>query len=253
MGKILCLMNQKGGVGKTTTTVNLGTGLKNLGKKVLLVDMDPQANLTTAIGLKRQMLEYTIYDLLKDETLVENVVIARNGLHIIPASVALSGADIELSGIAGRELLLKEILDEVVNQFDCILIDCPPNLGLLTLNALTAAHEIIIPVQAEYLPLEGMSFLLETIEIVKKRLNKDLRIAGVIITRYDSRQNLHREIVEIIREHFKDKLFNTFIRTNIALAEAPSFGQDIFTYKPDSSGARDYESLCQEIIKREVI
>jgi chromosome partitioning protein len=253
MGKIIGVMNQKGGVGKTTTTANLGVGLKNLGKKILVVDLDPQANLTSALGLKHRTLEFTIYNLLKDAATFEQVVVCQNGLYVLPSSVSLSGADIELSNIAGRELLLKEALHDISPQFDCILIDCPPNLGLLTLNALTAANELLIPIQAEYLPLEGMSFLLETVEIVKKRLNKDLKIAGVVVTRYDARQNLHREVVEIIRSHFNDKLFHTLIRSNIALAEAPSFGQDIFTYKPDCAGAKDYASLCEEIINREVI
>lgn len=253
MGKVICVMNQKGGVGKTTTAVNVGAGLRDLGKKVLLIDLDPQANLTASLGLNRQKLQYTIYDLLKSETPIEQVTVHHSGMHIIPSSVALSGADIELSNIAGRELLLKEALSNMQDKFDCTLIDCPPTLGLLALNALTAASEILIPIQAEYLPLEGVSFLMETINIVRKRLNKSLAIAGVVITRYNARQHLHKEVVEIIHSHFPDKLFETYIRNNISLAEAPSFGQDIFTYKPDSLGAKDYRSLCEEIIKREVI
>ena len=253
MGKIICITNQKGGVGKTTTTLNLGVGLKNFGKKVLLVDLDPQANLTSALGLKNQSFEFSIYDLLKAEAQFDRVVIFQNGVHIIPSSISLSGADIELSSIPGRELLLKEALSSISSRFDVILIDCPPTLGLLTLNGLTAADALLVPIQSEYLPLEGVKFLLETIDIVKKRLNRNLEIAGVIVTLYDSRQNLHREVVEIIRNHFNDKVFHTFIRKNISLAEAPSFGQDIYAYKPGSAGAKDYSDLCKEIIKREVI
>jgi chromosome partitioning protein len=253
MGKVIGITNQKGGVGKTTTTVNLGVGLGNLGKKVLLVDLDPQGNLTSAIGLKNQPYESTIYELLKAEASFEQVSTFHNGVSIIPASVSLSGADIELSTIPGRELLLKEALDKISNRFDCILIDCPPSLGLLTLNALTAADEIFIPLQAEYLPLEGVKILLETIDVVRRRLNKGLKIAGVIVTMYDSRQNLHREVVEIIRNHFGDRVFNTFIRKNVTLAEAPSFGQDIYVYMPNSAGAKDYIELCKEIVKREVV
>jgi chromosome partitioning protein len=181
------------------------------------------------------------------------VVVFHNGVYIIPSSVSLSGADIELSSIPGRELLLKEAISSISSRFDVILIDCPPTLGLLTLNGLTAAEAILVPIQAEYLPLEGVKFLLDTIDIVKKRLNSSLEIAGIIVTLYDSRQNLHREVVEIIRNHFNDKVFHTFIRKNISLAEAPSFGQDIYAYKPNSAGAKDYSALCKEIVKREVI
>jgi chromosome partitioning protein len=253
MGKIIAVMNQKGGVGKTTTTVNLGIGFKNLGKKPLLVDLDPQANLTSSLGIPHRSLENTIYELLKGEATFEQIVVHANEVDLLPSAVSLSGADIELSSIPGREMLLKEALQERANDYDLIFIDCPPNLGLLTLNALTAANEIFIPIQAEYLPLEGVNFLLETVEIIRKRLNKNLQIAGVIITRYDSRKNLHHEIIDMVRGYFGDKLFKTYIRDNVSLAEAPSFGKDIFSYKPDSFGAKDYENLCQEILKREVI
>jgi chromosome partitioning protein len=251
MGKIICITNQKGGVGKTTTTANLGAGLAFRGKKVLLVDLDPQANLTSAIGLKNRTFEFTVYDLLKGSAPLDRAAVFHNGLHVVPSSIALSGTDIELSTIPGRELLLKESLEKESQRFDWILIDCPPSLGLLTLNALTAADKIFIPTQSEYLPLEGVKILLETIDIVRKRLNPNLEIGGVIITLYDARQNLAREVVEIIRGHFGDKVFETLIRKNVSLAEAPGFGQDIFSYKPDSTGARDYKDLCGEIIRRE--
>jgi len=253
MGKIFCITNQKGGVGKTTTAVNLGAGLSHRGKKILLVDLDPQGSLTSALGLKKRNFEFTVYDWLKGNTAFHQVAISHNGLHIVPASISLSGADIELSAIPGRELLLREGLQKVCQQFDGILIDCPPSLGLLTLNALTAADGIIVPIQAEYLALEGVRFLLETIEIVKKRLNRDLEIAGVIITMYDSRQILQREVMETIRGHFNNKVFNTLIRKNVVLAEAPGFGQDVFAYKPDSPGANDYGQLCREMIEGGVV
>jgi chromosome partitioning protein len=253
MGKIISITNQKGGVGKTTTAVNLGIGLKSHGKKVLLVDLDPQASLTSSIGLKNRDFELTIYDLLKGNAAVEEAVFFHNGISIIPSSITLAGADLELATIPGRELLLKEALAGISNGFDCILIDCPPSLGLLTLNALTASNKILIPLQAEYLPLEGIKILLDTIDIVKKRLNNDIEIAGVIVNMYDSRQILQREVLGIIRNHFGNKVFNTSIRKNVSLAEAPGFGQDIFSYKPDSPGANDYIALCREIIEREVV
>jgi chromosome partitioning protein len=253
MGKIICITNQKGGVGKTTTAVNLGVGLKSHGKDILLVDLDPQANLTSSIGLKNQSFKCTVYELLKGEAAVDEAAIFHNGVHVIPSAINLSGADIELSTIPGRELLLKEALSGVSSRFDCILIDCPPSLGLLTLNAMAAARQLFIPIQPEYLPLEGVKMLLSTIDIVKKRLNKDLEISGVIVTMYDSRQNLDREVMETIRGHFKEKVFKTFIRKNVSLAEAPGFGQDIYQYKPDSVGAQDYSELCREIIRREVV
>ncbi len=253
MGKVFCMMNQKGGVGKTTTAVNLGVGLQNLGKKMLLIDLDPQANMTSSLGIPSRTLKYSIYDLLKGKAALEEVVVDRNGLCLIPSSIALSGADIEFSSIPGRELLLKEALSGVIENFDGILIDCPPTLGLLVLNALTAAHEVIIPVQAEFLPLEGLSFLMETVEVVRKRLNKNLEISGVVVTMYNSRQNLHKEAIDILQNHFGDKAFKTYIRSNISLAEAPGYGQDIFTYKPDSIGAVDYQRLCKEFIEREVL
>jgi chromosome partitioning protein len=253
MGKIICITNQKGGVGKTTTAVNLGIGLNFHGKKILLVDLDPQASLTSAIGLKNQVFEFTIYDLLKGNALFDQVAVFHDGVWVIPSSISLSGADIELSTLPGRELLLTEVLNQVSRRFDGIIIDCPPSLGLLTLNALTAANAILIPIQAEYLPLEGVKILLETVEIVKSRLNKNLTTAGVIVTLYDSRQTLDREVAELIRQHFKDRVFKTYIRKNVSLAEAPSFGSDIYKYKPDSAGAKDYADLCREVIERGVI
>lgn len=249
--RIIAVANQKGGVGKTTSTVNIGSGLSKLGKKCLLIDLDPQANLTSSSGFKPHELKITIYQLLKNEANLADVLLkSKNGYSLIPASLELSGAEIELSGIAGRELLLKEAIEENTSKFDYILIDCPPSLGILTLNAFTTANEVFIPLQAEYLATQGMSKLFQTIEIVKKRLNRKIEITGIIATLYDSRKKLNREVIEMVIGHFEDKLFNTYIRDNVSLAEAPSHGQDIFRYKKDSSGAIDYMALSQEILKR---
>ncbi len=248
--KIIALVNQKGGVGKTTSTKNIGAGLNTLGYAVLLIDLDPQANLTYSLGIPAHELAKTIYDVLKEDIKASEVIVERHGLDLIPASLNLSGAEIELSGIAGRELLLKETLEDIIKDYDFILIDCPPSLNLLTLNALTVANEVYIPLQTEFLAMQGMTKLIDTVNVVKKRFNKGLDITGIIGTRYDSRRNLNREVIDKVKEHFGDRLFNTLIRDNIALAEAPGFGQDIFTYKKDSYGAEDYLNLCKEIIKR---
>jgi len=249
--KIIALANQKGGCGKSTSTVNIGAGLSMLGKKVLVVDIDPQAHLTYSLGLAAHEMEKTVYELLKGEAKVKEVIQERGSLKVIPANLNLSGAEIELSGMAGREFLLKEALEEVAEKFDYILIDCPPSLGLLTLNALTTAHEVYIPLQSEFLALQGMSKLIQTVEIVQKRLNRYLKITGIIAIRYDARKKLNKEVVEKIKEYFgTEKLFKTMIRDNISLAEAPGFGQTIFEYKPESYGAVDYKNLCKEILER---
>jgi len=253
MCKIICIANQKGGVGKTTTTLNLGKSLRLQGKKILLLDIDPQANLTSAIGLKNRTFESTVYEWIKGEKSFDNTLVIHDEMQLIPSDLSLSGADIELSTIPGRELLLREAIGKIAHLYDGILIDSPPSLGLLTLNALTAAHKILIPIQSEYLALEGVKILLETIEIVKSRLNHDLEIGGVVVTMYDSRQNLDREVLKTIRKHFKEKTFRTVIRKNVSLAEAPGFGRDIFQYRPESIGAKDYHELCQEVIQREVV
>ncbi len=248
--KIIALINQKGGVGKTTSTLNIGDGLIKLGKSILLVDLDPQAHLTYSLGIQAHELNLTIYDLLKNEATLNEVLIDRSGgLKVIPSTLDLSGAEIELSGVAGREFLLKESLGDI-QRFDYVLLDCPPSLGLLTLNALTTSNEVYIPLQTEFLALQGMKKLIDTVDIVKKRLNKNLEITGVIGTRYDHRKNLNREVVEKIQSYFDKKVFNTLIRDTIALAEAPSFGQTIFEYNPKSYGADDYLKLCKEIIAR---
>jgi len=249
MAKIISLCNQKGGVGKTTCTLNIGAGLQHAGKKVLLIDLDPQAHLTYCLGIAAHDLDKTIYDIFKKGAALKDVAIGRNGLQVIPSSLDLAGIEMEMAGIPGREFLLKEFLDQG-QAFDYILIDCPPSLGLLTLNALTAAREIYIPLQTEFLALKGMSKLLETIDAVKKRLNKELEITGIIATRFDARKKLNKGIVDTITERFGKKLFKTLIRENISLAEAPGYGQAIFEYAPKSYGAQDFQALAKEIIRR---
>jgi chromosome partitioning protein len=250
MAKIISLCNQKGGVGKTTCTLNIGAGLQFAGKSVLLIDLDPQAHLTYCMGIAAHELGKTIYDVFRKGVSLKDVALDRNGLHVIPSSLDLAGIEMELAGIPGREFLLKEFL-EGKNAYDFILIDCPPSLGLLTLNALTAAQEIFIPLQTEFLALKGMGKLLETIETVRKRLNKDLDITGIIATRFDARKNLNKGIVDTITERFGRKLFKTFIRENISLAEAPGYGQTIFEYAPKSYGAQDFTALAGEIVRRQ--
>jgi chromosome partitioning protein len=247
----IALINHKGGVGKTTTAVNLAAGLHKLGKKILVVDMDPQAHLTYSLGLKVHEIDKNVYGLLKGDYNYKDIIINQNGIDVIPASLDLSGAEIELSGIPGREFLLHEAL-QGIDGYDFILFDCPPSLGLLTLNVLTTASEIFIPLQTEFLALQGMSKLLQAVEVVQKRLNKDLIISGIIATRFNSRKNLSREIIEKVKIHFKDKFFKIMIRDNISLAEAPSYGQHIFDYMPNSHGADDYFNLSKEVIERGV-
>jgi len=244
---IIAISNHKGGVGKTTSCINIGAGLNKLGKKVLLVDLDPQANLSQSLGLTDQ--ERTIYGAIRGEYKLEPVVVVK-GLDVLPSTLDLSGAEVELSGEAGREYILRELLEPYRASYNYILIDSPPSLGLLTINSLTASDEVLIPLQAQYLALRGLSKLLEVIDKIKKRLNKELRVGGVFITQYDNRKILNRDVVATIDSHFKEELFNTRIRDNIALAEAPTQGVDIFRYNPKSYGAEDYLALCKEILKR---
>ena len=247
--RTIAIANQKGGVGKTTSTLNIGAGLALLRKKVLLIDLDPQAHLTYSLGIMAHELTRSIYEVLKGEAAVEEAMLDRGGVKVLPSTLDLSGAEIELAGMPGREFLLREGLDRP-GGFDYALIDCPPSLGLLTLNAFTTAKEIYIPMQMEFLALQGMGKLLQTVEVVKKRLNKELSVTGVIGTRFDVRKVLNREIEEKIKAHFGDRVFKTRIRENISLAEAPSHGKSNFEYRPDSHGAEDYLALCKEIIGR---
>ncbi|MBR6176725.1 MAG: ParA family protein [Bacteroidales bacterium] len=247
MSITIAISNHKGGVGKTTSTVNIGAGLAMEGKKVLLIDMDPQANLTQSYGITKS--EVSIYEVLTGEAEPIPVTVFEN-LDVLPSTLDLSGAEMELSNEAGREYILREAIAPIASKYDYILIDCPPSLGLLTINALTAADEVYIPLQAHYLAIKGLTKIVEVIGKVQKRLNKNVQITGVFVTQFDKRKVLHRDVVETIYTYFQDKLFNSRIRDNIALAEAPSQGLDIFRYDPDCKGAEDYRSLCKEIIER---
>jgi chromosome partitioning protein len=246
MSKVIAISNHKGGVGKTTSTINIGAGLNKLGKKILLIDLDPQANLSQSLGIIQP--ERNIYGALRGEYKPQPINILKD-MDLIPSTLDLSGAEIEMSGEAGREYILREIIEPIRASYDYILIDSPPSLGLLTLNSFVASDLIFIPLQAQFLAIQGLTKLLEVIDKIKKRLNKELRVGGVFITQYDSRKVLNREVVDVIEDHFKDQVFKTKIRDNIALAEAPAQGLDIFRYNSKSYGAEDYLSLCKEILK----
>lgn len=252
MSRVIAIINQKGGSGKTTTAVNLGAYLARLSKTVLLIDLDPQANSTIHLGLKPHEVEMSIYDIMMDEKSFSDIVLDTEveNLSIAPANINLSGAEIELAGIVGREMVLKDAVEEIKNGYDYILIDCPPSLGLLTVNALTIAKELIIPVQTEFFALEGMGKLFQTVEVVKKRLNRDLKITGIIPTMFDTRTNMSREVIEKIREYFGDRVYKTMIRKNVRLAEASSHGKPIVLYDSHSTGAQDYEALSKEVESR---
>ncbi len=245
--KTIAFTNQKGGVGKTTSTVNVGAGLCKQGKKVLLVDLDPQANLTYSLRMNSKRLDRSIYDVLKGTAEPREALISHNGFDILPSSIDLSGAEMEFANEPARETLLKHKLNKIKGEYDYVLIDCPPNLGLLTLNAFTAVNEIFIVLQSEYLALHGLSKLIDVINVVKERLNPDIELTGIICTLFDSRKNLNKEVVDHIKDYFGDKVFNTIIRDNVALAEAPSHHKTIFEYDPDSHGAKDYMALAKEI------
>ena len=246
MSKVISIGNHKGGVGKTTSAINIGAGLNKLKKKVLLIDLDPQANLTQSLAVMEP--EYTIYGALRGEYNLTPVEIVRD-LDVVPSTLDLSGAEVEMSTEAGREYILKELIDPIRASYDYVIVDSPPSLGLLTINSFTASDEIFIPLQAQYLALQGLTKLIEVVEKIKRRLNKGLRIGGVFITQYDSRKILNRDVLAIVEDHFKNEMFKTKIRDNIALAEAPAQGLDIFRYNPKSYGAEDYLELSKEILK----
>jgi chromosome partitioning protein len=247
MSKVISISNHKGGVGKTTSAINIGAGLNKLGKTVLLIDLDPQANLSQSLGIVEP--KETIYGALRGEYKLQPIEILK-GLYLVPSTLDLSGAEVEMSGEAGREYILKEIIDPIRDSYDYIIIDSPPSLGLLTINSFTASDEILIPLQAQYLALQGLTKLMEVVDKIKRRLNKGLKVGGVFITQYDSRKVLNRDVAQTIEAHFKDEVFKTKIRDNVALAEAPAQGVDIFRYNPKSYGAEDYLKLSKEILKR---
>jgi chromosome partitioning protein len=253
MGKKIAIVNQKGGVGKSTTAVNLGAGLAEAGKKVLLIDLDPQGNASSGLGVEKSELEYTSYDILIEAESVFSVIMETetDNLDLIPANIELAGAEIELVSIISRESRLKKSLVEINEDYDFIIIDCPPSLGLLTLNALTAADSVMVPIQCEYYAMEGLGQLMNTIELVRKNLNPDLRIEGVLMTMYDARTNLSEQVIEEVEEYFSDLMFNTIIPRNVRLSEAPSFGTSILEYSSNSKGAEAYRKLAEEVVSSE--
>lgn len=250
MGKIISVANQKGGVGKTTTTVNLGTILARKGKKVLLIDADPQGNATSGLGVEKEV-EFSTYDALINETEMQDTIqdtMIKN-LKICPSNINLAGAEVELVSMMSREQRLKEKLDGIKDKFDFILIDCPPSLGLITLNAFTASDSVLIPVQCEYYALEGLGQLLNTINLVKKHLNKNLQIEGALLTMYDIRTNLSNQVVKEVKRYFDNKVYKSVIPRNVRLSEAPSYGMPITEYDPKSKGAKSYIKFTKEFLK----
>ncbi len=251
MGRVISVSNQKGGVGKTTTTINVAAFLAEKGKQVLIIDIDPQGNAGYGLGINAEDIETTIYEALIKEIPVEEAIFKSEieNLYIIPSNIHLSGAQVELLNYEGREYILKNLLKKIRNNFDLILIDCPPSLGILTLNSLVAADSVLIPLQCEYYALEGLNQLLRVIAMVQEELNKDLAIEGVVLTMYDSRTNLSQQVVSDVREYFKDKVFKTIVPRNVKLSEAPSFGKPINLYDRSCAGFETYEKLSEEVLE----
>ena len=253
MGRIIAIANQKGGVGKSTTAINLSACLAEKGKKVLAIDIDPQGNTTSGLGIDKNAVENTLYELLLGQTdakstIIKNVV---EKLDLIPSNVNLSGAEIELIGVEDKEYILKKITDKIRRKYDYIIMDCPPSLNMLTINALTAATSVLVPIQCEYYALEGLSQLIHTIDLVKERLNKRLVMEGVVFTMYDARTNLSLQVVENVKDNLQQNIYKTIIPRNVRLAEAPSYGQPITIYDSRSAGAESYRFLAEEVINRE--
>ena len=253
MGRIIAVANQKGGVGKTTTSINLAACLAEKGKKVLAVEMDPQGNLTSGLGVDKDSVEKSIYELIIGEVDIKEVINKEvlENLDIIPTSIDLSAAEIELIGVDDKEYILRNAIDQVKDQYDFVIIDCPPSLSMLTINAMTTADSVIVPIQCEYYALEGLSQLIHTVELVKDRLNSKLEIEGVVFTMYDARTNLSLQVVENVKDNLQQNIYKTIIPRNIRLAEAPSYGLPINKYDPKSTGAESYMRLADEVIERE--
>jgi chromosome segregation ATPase len=253
MAKIIAVANQKGGVGKTTTTVNLSACIAQQGKRVLCVDIDPQGNSTSGLGIDKEAVQYSVYDVLINgvdpKEAIEHSVV--EGLDMLTARKELSGAEVELVNAMARETVLKRVLDTIRDSYDYIFIDCPPSLGLLTINALTAADTLLAPIQCEYFALEGLSDLMNTVKLVKQRLNTDLQVEGVVLTMFDARTNLSGQVVNEVKKFFKNKVYDTIIPRSVRLSEAPSFGLPITMYDPRCSGARAYKALANELIGKE--
>lgn len=255
MSKVIAIANQKGGVGKTTTSVNLSACLATLGKKVLLIDIDPQGNTTSGLGINKGDVANCIYDVLINEVHPKETIIstAVPGLDIIPATIQLAGAEIELVPTISREQRLKKAIAQVKDKYDYVMIDCPPSLGILTINSLTAADSVLIPIQCEYYALEGLSQLLNTVRLVQKHLNTSLQIEGVLLTMLDARTNLGIQVIEEVKKYFQQKVYQTIIPRNVRLSEAPSHGQAIISYDPKSKGAEVYLELAKEVISYEKV
>lgn len=252
MGRVIAIANQKGGVGKTTTSINLSAAMAASGKKILVIDTDPQGNTTSGFGIEKNDLENTIYELMLSECSIKECILndVIDGVSIIPSNVNLAAAEIELIGIDKKEFILKREVEWIKDSYDYIIIDCPPSLNLLTLNAMTTADSVLVPIQCEYYALEGLSQLIHTINLVKERLNPDLDMEGVVFTMYDSRTNLSAQVVENVKSHLNQRVFETVIPRNIRLAEAPSYGMPINMYDAKSAGAEAYMSLAGEILNR---
>ena len=253
MLKVIAIANQKGGVGKTTTSVNLSACLAELGKKVLLVDLDPQGNATSGFGFDKTKIKQSIYDLLVNDTPAESVLLKTQieNLMLLPATIQLAGAEIELVSIMSRETKLKRVLDAVKYSYEYVIIDCPPSLGLLTINALTAANSVLVPIQCEFYALEGLSQLMNTVTLVQKNLNPALSLEGVVLTMFDARTNLSIQVVDEVKNHFRHKVYQTIIPRNVRLSEAPSHGQPVIKYDPKSKGSQVYFELAREVIDHE--